>query len=176
MTDPQMTLLLISGSVGVGKTTVANELSTVLEGRGIPHTFMDLDALAYTFPRDPDDPFGDRLATQNLKAVWRNCRAYGSKNLIIARIVESRDYAAHLSRAVGIERPIVCELRASPDSLIGRVRAREVGSNLDWHERRSLTLSKELNARNLADFIVDTDRRSVTEIAREIDDSVSWTV
>lgn len=174
MTDNSMTLLVISGTVGVGKTTVANELSTLLESRNVAHTFIDLDALAATFPRRDGDPFGDTLALTNLHGVWRNCRDYGSRNLIIVCVVETPDYAARLSHTVDIANPIVCELRANPTSLIGRVRTREVGSAQLWHERRSLSLADDLAKAGLADLTVETDNRSVTDIAREIDAQVRW--
>lgn len=45
MGSPAGTLLLISGAVGVGKSTIANEPSSVLEDDGVSHTAIDLDAL-----------------------------------------------------------------------------------------------------------------------------------
>ena len=70
MTSNIEKLLLISGPVGVGKTTVANELSTLLEVDGIAHTFVDLDALTYTFPRSASDAFG-------AYSLWRISPPYG---------------------------------------------------------------------------------------------------
>ena len=87
----RLPLLVISGPVGVGKTTVGNELSTSLERRRVAHTFIDLDTLAETYPRPPGDRFGNRLALLNLRDVWINCAAAGSRNLIVARVVETRD-------------------------------------------------------------------------------------
>ena len=63
-------LLIISGPVGVGKTTTAEELSAILEGEEVDHSFVDLDGLAKTYPRPPDDRFGVRIALRNLRAVW----------------------------------------------------------------------------------------------------------
>jgi broad-specificity NMP kinase len=168
------TLLIISGPVGVGKTTVANELSTLLENADVPHTFLDLDALTYTFPRTQEDPFGNALALRNLAEVWKNARAVGSKNLIIPRVCGSRSYANKLANVVGHENPTVCRLRASNQNLLDRVRAREIGSNLEWHERRSLELSSQMAEYAFEDFIIDTDDLSVTDVASEIFRLVSW--
>ncbi len=167
-------LLLISGPVGVGKTTVANELSTLLEVDGIAHTFVDLDALTYTFPRSASDAFGDILALENLTAVWGNCRRRGSKNLIIPRVVESRDYAMRISDAVSIPNPVICRLTASSQTLLDRVRIREIGSNLAWHEKRSLQLSNTLDKSGIEDFCVSTDQRTIKEIAEEMLQEVNW--
>ena len=73
MTDMMQTsktnLVLISGPVGVGKTSVAEALSTTLESASVGHTFIDLDGLAKTYPRPIGDRFGDRIALKNLTAV-----------------------------------------------------------------------------------------------------------
>lgn len=168
------TLLLISGPVGVGKTCVAGELSTLLQADDIPHTCIDLDALTYTFPRPVSDPFGNALALENLTAVWENCRRRGAKNLILARVAESRDYVEEIAQAIGIADPVVCRLTASDQTLLDRVRTREIGTNLAWHEARSLQLSGLLDEAKVEDFCVSTNDRKVTEIASEIMQRVTW--
>ena len=174
MAKQNQVLLLISGPVGVGKTTVANELSTLLVNESVPHTFVDLDALTHTYPRSLSDPFGNALALANLTIIWNNGRNHGARNLIVPRVVETRDYAEHLAQSVGISHPIVCRLTASDRTLLERVRAREIGSNLAWHEKRSLQLSAELSKTRNEDFSIATDGRSITEIATEILQRVKW--
>jgi len=168
-------LLFISGPVGVGKTTVASELSSLLEIGEIPHTFVDLDALTYTFPRNASDPFGNELALENLVGLWQNSRKRHSKNLIIPRVIEHKDQVVKISDALGIPAPVVCRLTASNETLLERVRTREIGSNLKWHEKRSLELSAILDKGKLEDFCITTDGRSITEIATDIMNRISWT-
>jgi DNA polymerase III delta prime subunit len=167
-------LLLISGPVGVGKTTVGNEVSSSLERRGVAHTFIDMDALAWTYPRPPDDRFGKKLALLNLRDVWTNCAAKGSHNLIIARVIETRQDVEQIERAVPGARSLVCQLRANDETLIDRVRTRELGSGRDWHEARALELARSLQNKAPADFVVDTDGRLVSDIADEIVGQVEW--
>lgn len=62
-------LILISGPVGVGKTTTASALSDALNTHGASHCLVDLDGLRYTYPRPKDDRFGLRLGLKNLEAV-----------------------------------------------------------------------------------------------------------
>jgi len=42
--------LLITGTVGVGKSTVAAEINDQLAVRGIPNAAIDLDALVWQWP------------------------------------------------------------------------------------------------------------------------------
>lgn len=174
METQEPTLLLISGPVGVGKTTIANELSVLLEADDIPHTFVDLDALTYTFPRPDDDPYGDRLALENLRAVWANARLQCARNLIIPRVVETATYPGRIAETVGIDNPVVCRLTASDKTLLERVRMREKGSGRDWHEKRALQLSFLLDQIGLEDFCISTDDRTICDVAREIKGRVNW--
>ncbi len=165
---------MISGPVGVGKTSTGNEISNQLEDQGIPHTFVDLDALTYTFPRSASDPYGNELATENLKAIWANAQKRGSKNLIVPRVCESADYVTSIAQALGIANPILCRLTASDDTLLVRVRKRETGSGLAWHENRALELSAQLAQTPFEDVTVATDNRALTDIAAEIIAQVHW--
>lgn len=167
-------LLLLSGPVGIGKTTLGNEVSMVLERKGTAHTFVDLDGLAATFPRPPDDRFGSRLALTNLRDVWTNCAAAGSRNLIVARVIETGREVEDIERAIPGAQPAVCQLRASDPTLIARIRTRELGAGQDWHEARALELAQSLRIRAPADFTIETDDRSPPEIAEEIVAQVDW--
>jgi len=167
-------LLVISGPVGVGKTTIGNEVSSVLERRGIAHTFIDMDALAQTYPRLPEDRFGEQLALRNLRDVWANCAAMGSKNLIVARVVETKQDVENIQFAAPGSRPLVCQLHATRESLIERVRKRELGAGRDRHETRALELAQSLRDKAPADFVVETDGQSILDIAKEIVAKVAW--
>lgn len=174
MTGNQSAFLVISGPVGVGKTTIGTELSSILERRLIAHSFIDLDGLAQTYPRTPDDPFGNKIALSNLSLVWANCLKHGSKNLIVARVVETAADVEKLGQATGISKITVCQLYAPDSTLLMRVRSREIGSDREWHERRSLELARQLEQTDFADFLVDTEAREPADIAEEIAGKVGW--
>jgi chloramphenicol 3-O-phosphotransferase len=159
--------------VGVGKTTVGDELTYVLEERGVPHTFVDLDSLTHTFPRPEGDPFGEGLAIQNLRDVWRNSAEAGSRNLIVARVVEDDGSLQSLRDAVPGAEVRLVRLRASADELRERVRRREISAGGYWHGRRSLELAKRLEERE-HDRVVDTEARSPREVATELAELVRW--
>ena len=167
-------LLIISGPVGVGKTRVGGEVGNLLETRGVAHSFVDLDALAETYPRPSDDRFGSRLANANLSAVWANCSAAGSQNLIVARVVETREDVSAIERVVPGSKAVVCQLSADDETLLARVSARETGSARDWHQKRAVELARSLPLTAPADFTVATDGRSVADIAGDIVSRIHW--
>ena len=82
-------VVILTGTVGVGKTSVAFEMSEILAARAVPHALVDLDALSHVFPRPPDDPYGQRVALENLAAVWRNNQQAGARQLILVRVIEA---------------------------------------------------------------------------------------
>lgn len=147
-----------------------------LRKRKVAHSFIDLDALAETFPRPKDDPYGSRLALRNLRDVWANCTAAGSRNLVVARVVETDSDLEGIRAAIPGSQATVCLLRATDDALLSRIRKREVGSGLAWHEQRTLELADSLEKCGPFDFVVDTDQRQPPDIAREIVDQVQWSV
>lgn len=169
MTDDQRAkLLLLSGPVGVGKTTVGHELSERLARRAVPHTFVDLDALAQTFPRAQGDPFGTGLALRNLRAVWSNARAAGAKLLIVSRVVENVDDVAAIERAVALSPAITCQLSASEQTLAEQIARREVGTGFERQRKRAIELARTLASSGPADFTVETDGGTVADIADEV--------
>lgn len=172
MAPTTLPLLLISGPVGVGKTTVGNEVSSSLDQRNVAHTLIDMDVLAETYPRPPDDQFATRLALLNLRDVCLNCLVAGSKNLVIPRVIETRNDVEQIQRAIPNSTLTICQLRASDETLIERVRTREFGSGRAWHEARALELARSLQGKAPADFVVDTDGRSPVDIAAEVVDQV----
>ena len=123
-------VLILSGPIGVGKTTVADEVSTLIDDR-IPHTFLDLDALCQTYPRPPGDRFGSILGLQNLRSAWANARASGSLNLILPRVVETTQELDQIAACIPGAAPLICQLEATPATLETRLKGREIGSRFD---------------------------------------------
>ena len=164
----EINLVILSGPVGVGKTTVGEELSGRLEADGISHTFIDLDGLSKTFPRPTGDTFGEQIALKNLADVWRNARDLGVRNLIIARVIETREGAQRIAQAVGASTSCVVQLNASDSTLLTRVQRREIGAAQKWHEQRALELSSQMRNSNVSDIELDTDHKTVADIAKEI--------
>lgn len=81
-------VLLLTGTVGAGKTTIAAEINDLLGEHHVPNAAIDLDALAWQRP--PDGPWNEALTFENLAAIWPNYRRRGVTHLVLARVLEDR--------------------------------------------------------------------------------------
>lgn len=165
-------VLLVSGTVGVGKTAVAAEMSDILSSRKVPHAFIDRDALGHSWP--PRGRFNEELAFQNLAAVWANFRAAGAERLIVACVVESQDDLRRFEAAVPGASIVLCRLTAPQKKREARLRGREVGSGLAWHLARTVELERILLDGGLEDFRVENDDRTLDAVAREVLERAGW--
>lgn len=167
-------VLVITGPVGVGKTTIAGDISALLAGAGIPHACVDLDALRDAWPAPPGDRFNTTLGLKNLAAIWRNFQAAGAQRVILADVVERRsDLDGYRTAIPGAEVTLV-RLRASVTTLQARVGQREAGSGREWHLLRAAELAEQMDRDALEDILVETDRRTPEDIAREILTRIGW--
>ena len=149
--------LFINGTVGAGKTTTANEIGKLLQGRATPHAIIDLDSLRVAWPSPPDDRFNLELELQNLAAVARNFRAAGAEILLVAGVVEVAAARRRYEAALGV--PVtVCRLAIPLLRLRTRIIARHpAGAEREWHLARSGELDAILEAAQVDDLIVTVD-------------------
>ncbi len=166
--------LIVTGPVGVGKTAVALEVSELLEGRGVAHAVVDLDALGWCYPEPADDRFNTALALRNLAAIWKNYRTAGAARLVIARVIEAREELEPFRAAVPGAEIVVVRLRAPIDTLVERVNLREIGSANEWHVRRAAELAMLMDQQRVEDHLVETGGRSITEVAEEVLERIGW--
>jgi hypothetical protein len=171
---PRVPVLIVSGPVGVGKTSVAQEMFDQLIDRNIAHAVIDLDALGICWPFGEGDPFNERMAMRNLAAVWANFAASGVNRAIIARVIESRADLAPYEDAIPGADIRVCRLTAKVEALRERVGRREVGSSYDSLVRRAAELAESLERSGPTDFTVQTDDRKLADIALEVLTKADW--
>jgi adenylylsulfate kinase len=161
--------LLVTGTVGVGKTSVASVVGGLLSEARVPNAVIDLDALRHAWPAPPDDPFNLALELRNLRSVAANYLAAGCERLVLAGVVENVADRERYRSAVGV--PLtVARLSADLVEVARRLRGRHLDdeSGLDWHLNRSGELDAILDAAGVADFSVSTDSRTVSEVAGEV--------
>ncbi len=167
--------LLITGTVGAGKTSVADALGGLLAEAGIAHGVIDLDRLSQAWPAPADDPFNALLMLQNLRAVAANFLAAEAQWLILAGVAEDADDRRRLSEAVGV--PLaVCRLHVELAVVHARLRHRhrDEPEDLRWHLARSGELAAILDRAAVEDFAVDATRGSVAEVAEKVLRATGW--
>ena len=164
-------VIVISGSMGSGKTTVLGEASDILSAHGVVHAAIDLDAIASALL--PDAVSAD-LTYRNLSSVWANCAAAGVKRLLLAEAVENRDEFDRLRQAIPGAEFIVGRLTADLHTLQQRIRGREPGMLQEQFIARAEELQAILDDARLEDFSIANENRSVTEVARELLERAGW--
>lgn len=171
----EVPVLIITGPVGVGKSTIAAAASELLDRRRVSHALVDADWLRWLYPRSATDPFETALGLENLAAVWNNYKAAGAKRLILVDVVESREaLEACLSAIQGAEVTVV-RLCASLQTIHSRLEGRETGQSQAWYRHRAVELSGLMQFNGIGDVLLDTEGRTVQELAAAMLDSVGWT-
>lgn len=166
-------MLVISGSMGSGKTTVLSEASDLLAEAGVAHAAIDLDWLSIMYPRQGG--YGEGLMFANLAAVWPIYVAAGANRLLVARVVEDRSELLRYRQAVPGAEIVVCRLTAPIATMQERVRVREPGMFQAQGIVRSAELANILERTRAEDFTVDNSMgRLVTEVAREMLSYAGW--
>src|SRR5579875_404882 len=161
-------VLIITGPVGVGKTTVAWMVSELLEQANVAHACIDIDALRWHYPRPLDDPFSTRLAMKNLAAIWANFQEYGATHLVVADVIEEPEDLNRYRATIPSAEIFVVRLRASLETLAQRIRQREIGDGLEWHLARAPVLVEIMERNKLENLLVETDSKPIKQIAEEI--------
>jgi hypothetical protein len=105
--------LFVSGTIGAGKTAIAEAASGLLTDAGTPHGLIDLDWLCQAYPAPPEDPFHNELGFENLAAVWPQYEARGIGTLVVARVIESRHWRDRCEHAMAGVAITVVRLDAS---------------------------------------------------------------
>src|SRR6266516_1552676 len=124
--------LLLTGTIGTGKTAVATEVGVLLEERRLPCAVIDLDWLNWVSVGDGFDGY-DELLAANLAAIWPNFRAAGVRWFVLARALQDLGLLTLLREALPEPRLTVVQLTAPPEVVAERLRRRDSGETLAGH-------------------------------------------
>lgn len=166
-------VLFVGGRSGVGKSSVAAEVSRQLAALDVRHALIEGDNLDQAHP----EPWrhGIDLAERNLAAMWANYRAAGYHRLIYTNTVSILSAGA-LVAALGPDvRATGVLLEASDDTAARRLARREIGSGLDEAIGRSAAAAERLDREAPAStHRIRTDGRSVSDIAARVVALLRW--
>ena len=167
--------LLITGTVGAGKTSIAAAAGSILAEARIPHAVIDLDALSQSWPTPPDDPFNLAMQLQNLASIATNYLSAGAHRFVLAGVVETTSERARYREAVGVDL-CVCRLRADLAELHRRLRLRHAGADaeMQWHLDRTGQLDQILDRSKVDDFEVLSDSGTLTDVAAAVLTRAGW--
>lgn len=170
-------VLVITGPSGSGKTAVGFEVARQLAAADLPHAYIDTDHLDMVYPQPPLEEL-TRLSTRNLSAVWSSFSELGHTRLVLALTGADIPLVTHwLTDSIPDATLTFVRLKASIDSRHERLRTREIGSGLYDHIASSDRAAAYLRAHPTDEgvHLIETDGRTVIEIAREIIALMEWT-
>jgi hypothetical protein len=165
-------LLIITGSMGAGKTAVLGEASDILALRHIAHAAIDLDALGLGYI--PSAASNDGVMYRNLQSVSENYASFGVKRLLLARAMEDLAELELCRGAVSAANTVVCRLTASLEVMEQRVKRRESGVLQQEYVARVAKLNNILDRARLEDFTVLNENRPLGEVAYEMLLRAGW--
>ena len=167
-------VLVLTGAVGVGKTTVATAAGQILRERDVAHAVVDLPSIGNSWPRPDDDPWNEALIRRNLACVWDNFRTAGARRLIVARVLEARSLLRHVETAVAGAEIYVVRLRATLSTVEQRIRRREASGMEDWYLTAARELVPQLEGAQVEDAVVDVDYISAVDAASAVLAAAHW--
>ena len=165
-------LLIITGSMGAGKTSILSEASDILSLHQIAHAAIDVDALGIAHL--PFAATSDDVMYANLQSVCQNYASFGVQRFLLARSIEDR---AQLERCRGIipaANTLVCRIAASIETMQQRIRMRELGIERQAYVARVATLNAILDRACLEDFTVTNENRPLNDVAMEMLIKAGW--
>ena len=171
--DPSV--LLLTGTVATGKTTIANEIGEILPGRARSVVVVDLDQLGWGYlPGAPVDRVL-RLRIDNLEAIWPNLRAAGFRYVVISGAITTLDALERVRTAIAGSALTVVRLLTPTDLLERRLRARDAGRLLDEHRTFAQVGEHELDRARIEDARVVNGESAPREVAHAVLVHMGWT-
>jgi hypothetical protein len=165
-------LLIITGAMGAGKTSVLGEASDILTLRYITHAAIDVDALGLAYL--PTASGNDEVTYGNLRSVCDNYASLGLTRFLLARALESRAELDLYRGIVVATNTVVCRLTANIATMERRVKERESGLSRREYVARVAKLNAILDRTRLENFSMSSENRSITEVAHEMLVRAGW--
>jgi dephospho-CoA kinase len=168
-------VVALTGTIGVGKTTIAGSISRALHDMEVRHALLDLDWLGQVYPvPEGHDPFGYELAIQNLGTIWPNFLEVGITRAVVSGTILNVEQLGRLCNALAGSAVTVVLVAAPSDLVKQRIRGRTTGPLLDDFLSRTDAVADEILRAAIHDIIVSNDARPPREVAHEVMHRVNW--
>ena len=168
-------VVVITGTIGVGKTVIAATMSEILHERGMRHGVLEMDWLGEVYPAvDPDDPYSTAFAMKNLAAIWPNFLAAGITRAIVTMTIENDNELTDLLAVLGSPAVQMVRLEASSETRASRIRERELGNLLELFLEKTDPLAEQMRCLDIGNLVITNDERKPQEVATEILYAIGW--
>lgn len=165
-------VLLVTGPIGVGKTTVLLKADALLVAAGVRHATVELEDIARCWT-DATQSSRARLVCRNLTALWSNFTSVGASRLLLSGLVQQSSELRLITEAVPGAAVTVVRLHAPLPVLERRIRLREAGppeGELDG----ARWWAQHFAAVRVEDHLVETEDRTVNDVAHEVLQVAQW--
>jgi hypothetical protein len=166
---------LLTGTIGVGKTSLAERISEVLHARGLRHGLLDLDWLGQVYPPlRPEEPFDLSLSLENLGAVVSNFRARGIERFVIAATITSAKELSALRAALPGVHLTVGLVIAPAASIRRRIERRDTGRLRDDFLARTIPLAEAIAGAGMEDIVIENPDGSLEAASAQALEYLHW--
>ncbi len=171
----EIRVLLLTGTIGVGKTTLAEAISEELHEQERRHALIDLDWLGQVYPLpDGHQPYSYQLALENLAAIWSNFIKAGAERAVVAGTILDREQLDRFRRAVGRGRVTVALVWAPEEMVKERIAKRDRGALLGDFLSRSAAVAAEIEAADIHDLVAVNNEIDPRPLARDLLRRLAW--
>ncbi|MDP9258954.1 MAG: hypothetical protein M3Q31_20740 [Actinomycetota bacterium] len=171
---PPARAILLTGTMGSGKTAVTIAIGDLLALRDQPYALVDLDWLGWVEPAPGSLLTQRSVLVENLRLIWPTFREAGVERLVLSRYVEDRVQLGEFRAALPGVELVVVRLVATQAVIERRLRARDSGAQLAEHLAETALFAARGEANALEDAVVDNGDRPLAEVAAEVLAAAGW--
>jgi len=164
--------VVIRGPTGVGKTSTAWFVHTLLRAARVPHAALDIDWLTASWPEQGE--WNIETRHRHVAMMAESYREHlGVVYFVVSGVVQTPEAVERLRLCLGANELAVCRLDAPRDVVEARLRVRQPPGALAWFLERAAVLDAQLAQDGLDDFVVDA-ARPIDRVAEAIVDVLGW--
>ena len=162
-------LLILHGSPGAGKSSVAKAIAKRLRSMQVKHAVIELDDLAQIYPLTLTN-----IMYRNLATIWPNYVDMGNIKIIIPTYLQLGELEL-VKNAAPANKVTVCEITSPFEELQSRITKREADESRRRHILEYLNnYSDNSTEDRFIDFKISNSNRDVEETATEIINKLNW--
>jgi adenylylsulfate kinase len=166
--------VVITGTIGAGKTSLAEALSELLHENEMRHALIELDWLGQVYPPPrPSDPYSLDLAVDNLGLIASNFHDAGAHYFIVSATLTSTEELRRLRGALPRVHLRVCRVVAPTNVIAERIARRELGSLRSDLLTRTESLGLKIEAAKIDDFVL-VNEGPIQQAAIELLGILGW--